>query len=207
MPCYRLRCGPCSEPSQGHRRGAKIDRRRVARPNAEPERGRYDGQECVVRRQQAIGDGLLVKEIPPVLGVYHTFGQAGGPGRRVDEKNVVGADVTVAPPAREASRRYRRRSGEIVIEDVRGDRARVRRGPRRGAGALPIADQKLRPRTPQDRSDLASAGTRADANHDGTAALDCDEQRMDRRGVTVPYAHPVTAPNAEAAQLLSESRC
>jgi hypothetical protein len=74
----------------------------------------------------------------------------------------------------------------------------ARRGLRRDTAALLIADQDLRLRTAQYRSDLTSAGTRADADHDSTTAFDCDEQHVDSGGVAVPHRKPITARHADA---------
>ena len=48
------------------------------------------GQEHVVRFEFAVGDGLLVEVVPPVLGVDNAFGQSGGARRGVDQEDVVG---------------------------------------------------------------------------------------------------------------------
>ena len=76
-------------------------------------------------------------------------------------------------------------------QDQRRDRE-VGRHLRRGVTALLIADQQLRSRTTQYRADLAGAGARADADHDGAATLDRNEQDVDSGGVAVPHGHPIT---------------
>ncbi len=91
----------------------------------------------------------------------------------------------------------------ITAQDQRGHRGFANHT-RRGTAALWIADQELRPRIAQYRSDLAGPGARADADHDGAAAFDRDEQHVDGGGIAVPHRDPITAHHPDAGQLLSQ---
>jgi hypothetical protein len=64
----------------------------VRRPDSEAERRRDDGKEHVVGGEFAVGDGLLMEVVPPILGVDNAFGQSGGARGGVDQEDVVRAD-------------------------------------------------------------------------------------------------------------------
>ncbi len=56
-------------------------------------------------------------------------------------------------------------------------------------------------------SDLSGAGARTDADDDGAAALDCDEQHVDGGGVAVPHRDAIATRHTETGELLSQSGC
>ena len=198
------------EPLQDHRGGTEVDRGGVAGPYSEAEGHGYDRQEYVVRPQQPVGDGLLMKVMPTILCVHDAFGKARGPGGGVDEKDVVGAELGFDARRPGHGVDIEAQRAGITAQDQRGDRGfvgRARRGLRRGTAALLVADQDLRLRTAQYRSDLAGTGARADADDDGAAAFDCDEQHVDGGGVAMPHRDPITAHDPDAGQLPRQVAC
>ena len=90
------------EAFDAHGRRAEVDRCGVGGPDAEAERGGDHRKEHVVGGELAVGDGLLVEVVPPILGVHNAFGQPGGARRGVDEEGVVGARPVTARCCRRA---------------------------------------------------------------------------------------------------------
>ena len=191
------------EPLDSDCRGTQMNRRGVRGPDAEAERRGDHREEHIVGCEFAVGDGLLVEVVPPVLGVDNAFGQSGGTRRGVDQEDVVG------PHGRKAVRV--RRSGSRVDGQF-GRALSQRHDAKRGvAGGLltrreqfDIGDHERRPRGAQDRGHLAHSGPGSESNGDRSAAFDGDQQNVNGRGVLVPDRHPVAGCDPERAQSMGE---
>ena len=172
----------------------------MARPDTEAEGGRNDREENIVWCQVPVGGGLLVKVMPTVLGVHDALGQARRSGGRVDQKHLVRAELTSGSQRRGNGLDVQSRRSAVVRQIERRHRDR-------SVAALCIGDQQAGLRGVQDRRDLTTACTRADADDHGAASFERHEQHVNGGGVTVPHRYPIATGHTDARQLLSQSRC
>ncbi len=168
----------------------------VRGPDPEAERGGGGDhrQEDVVGGQFTVGDGLLVKVMPSILGMHNAFRQARGSRCRVDQKTGRrgGPPVTVRTSSPALCRwRDRRRRGPLPAPQPRLPLERPE------GGAILVADQKRGLGGPQDLCGLPHTGARSEPDAHRTTALDRHQQDVNGNAVAVPDSHPVARAYAQ----------